>query len=438
MPPTVATSNVRIPWRVVSSCAVGSIFEYYDFFVYGPLAVLVLPRLFFPEASASTNVLLAMGTFVVGFAARPVGGIVFGHWGDRLGRKPMLIATFAITGLSTFALGFLPTYAQIGIAAPILLTALRVVQGFGLGGEWSGAALLAAEHSAGGARGFAGSLIQAGAPIGVITATVAVTAVSAALGDEGLLAWGWRLPFMASLVLVAVGLALRVTVDESPEFLAMRARADVCSLPIAEALRRAPGRILGAVAIHSADVTIGIIVGIFVLGYATNVLHFSPTIVLLAVISGSLANLIVTPLVGRWCDLSGTTVALFTACAMMALWAFPMFFVMHRFGVAGVFCAIVVGQIITSMIFSPLVAYFRELFEPEIRYTASSLGFQIATILGASSPLIAQSLQNASAGATWPISTYMVIVAAIAAISVLAMHRVVMPRRSMQAEPTRS
>ncbi|EQD77423.1 major facilitator superfamily protein, partial [mine drainage metagenome] len=155
-------------------------------------------------------------TFVVGFAARPIGGIVFGHWGDRIGRKPMLVATFSITGLSTFAVGFLPTYAQIGIAAPILLTTLRIVQGFGLGGEWSGAAMLAAEHTEAGNRGFAGSLVQAGAPIGVIAAMLAIAMVSGWLGNRGLIEWGWRLPFFASCVLIVVGLFLRMRVEETP------------------------------------------------------------------------------------------------------------------------------------------------------------------------------------------------------------------------------
>lgn len=423
-------SGIRVPWRVVASCAVGSIFEYYDFFIYGPLAVLVFPQVFFPASLGPGKTLLAISTFVVGFAARPVGGIVFGHWGDRIGRKPMLVATFTITGLSTFAVGFLPTYAQIGIAAPVLLTALRIVQGFGLGGEWSGAAMLAAEHSEEGNRGFAGSLVQAGAPIGVITATLAVALVSGWLGTHGLIAWGWRLPFFASFALVVVGLFLRMRVEESPEFTAVQERKATPAIPVVAALRRAPGRILCAIAVHTADVTIAMVLGVFVLGYATHVLHFSPTIVLIALISGSIANLIVAPIAGRWTDIAGASVVLLTGCALMALWSFPIFALIHRFGIAGVFCAIIGGQIIISIIFSPLAAYFRELFAAEIRYTASSIGFQVATILGASSPLIAQALQNGAHGATWPISLYFVAIAFTAAACVLAM------RSKLRVSPT--
>lgn len=414
------TASIRVPWRVIVSCAIGSVFEYYDFFIYGPLAVLVFPHVFFPASLGSVKTLLAMGTFVVGFAARPIGGIVFGHWGDRIGRKPMLVATFSITGLSTFAVGFLPTYAQIGIAAPILLTTLRIVQGFGLGGEWSGAAMLAAEHTAAGNRGFAGSLVQAGAPIGVIAAMLAVAMVSGWLGNRGLIEWGWRLPFFASFVLIVVGLFLRMRVEESPEFTAAQKRKTIPAFPLVAALKRAPGRILCAIAIHTADVTIAMVLGVFVLGYATRVLHFSPTIFLIALISGSVANLIVAPLAGRWTDLAGASTVLLTGCALMALWSFPIFSLIHHFGIVGVFCAIIGGQIIISIIFSPLAAYFRELFAPEIRYTASSIGFQAATILGAASPLIAQLLQNAAHGATWPISLYFVAIALVAGACVLA------------------
>ena len=427
----IETKSIRVPWRVVASCSIGSIFEYYDFFIYGPLAVLVFPHVFFPASLGSAKALLAMGTFVVGFAARPIGGIIFGHWGDRIGRKPMLVATFSITGLSTFAVGFLPTYAQIGIAAPILLTVLRVVQGFGLGGEWSGAAMLAAEHSDAGNRGFAGSLVQAGAPIGVITAMLAVAMVSGWLGTRGLVQWGWRLPFFASILLVVVGLFLRMRVDESPEFAAVQSRNAIPAFPFVTALKRAPWRILCAIAIHTADVTIAMVLGVFVLGYATNVLHFSPTIFLIALISGSVANLIVAPVAGRWTDVAGASTVLLTGCVLMILWAFPIFSLIHHFGIVGVFCAIIGGQIIISIIFSPLAAYFRELFDPEIRYTASSIGFQAATILGAASPVIAQLLQNAADGATWPISLYFVAIAIVAGACVLAV------RPGLQAPATR-
>ncbi len=411
--------NIRVPWRVVASCAIGSVFEYYDFFIYGPLAVLVFPHIFFPASLGPVKTLLAMGTFVVGFAARPIGGIVFGHWGDRIGRKPMLVATFSITGVSTFAVSFLPTYAQIGIAAPILLTALRIMQGFGLGGEWSGAAMLAAEHSSAGNRGFAGSLVQAGAPVGVITAMLAIAMVSGWLGTHGLIQWGWRLPFFASFVLIVIGLFLRMRVEESPEFAAVQSRKAMPAFPLVAALQRAPWRILCAIAIHTADVTIAMVLGVFVLGYATSVLHFSPTTFLIALISGSVANLVVAPIAGRWTDVAGASTVLLTGCALMALWAFPIFILIHNFGIPGVFCAIIGGQIIISIIFSPLAAYFRELFAPEIRYTASSIGFQVATILGAASPLLAQLLQNAAHGATWPISLYFVALALVAGVCVL-------------------
>lgn len=428
-----AVSNTRIPWRVVASCAIGSIFEYYDFFVYGPLAVLVFPDLFFPGSSSAVKVILSMSTFVVGFVARPVGGVVFGHWGDRLGRKPMLMATFFITGFATFAVGWLPTYAQAGIVAPALLTALRFLQGFGIGGEWSGASLLATEHSTPRSRGFVGSLIQAGAPVGVISATLSVTLLSAMLGHAGLLAWGWRVPFLASFVLVALGLFLRMKVQESPEFESMKARGSAASFPAREALRRAPLQILAAIGVHTADTTLGFVLGIFVLGYATSVLHFHTTAVLIAVIAGSIANLIVAPLAGRLSDRFGTTSVLLVASFLMVLWAFPMFLAIKVFAVAGVFVAIIVGQVIVSLIFSPMAAFFRELFAPEIRYSGSSIGFQVATIVGALSPMIAEALQKATGGATWPISTYVAAIGLVAFGCVFLVRRALEPLRAAQS-----
>jgi MFS transporter, MHS family, shikimate and dehydroshikimate transport protein len=398
---------------------VGSVLEYYDFFVYGPMAVLVFGTIFFPTGNPGLASLLALSTFAVGFVARPLGGIVIGHMGDKFGRKRMLMLTFFLTGAVTVGIGCLPTFNQVGLWAPILLVLLRFIQGFGLGGEWGGAALLAVEHAPERKRGFFGSLVQAGAPIGVIFSSGVVAVITGTMSKADLLAWGWRIPFLISIVLVVFGLILRVRLTETPDFeKAVAAAPAKTKLPLVVALRQYPKQILAMIGLHVSDTTLGFIQGVFILGFATVTLGISPTVALVANIAASVANFIMTPLSGLIADRIGSRRVLVTAAAVLALWAFPMFWLMETRSVTALFVVMVCNGMIVGTLFSQQAALFAAVLEPKVRYTGMSIGFQVATVIGGGfGPLIAQALQNNAGGATWSISTYLVIVAIIALVS---------------------
>jgi MFS transporter, MHS family, shikimate and dehydroshikimate transport protein len=417
--PTVTTRRPTTPWTAAMASMVGSVLEYYDFFVYGPMAVLVFGTIFFPTGNPGLASLLALSTFAVGFVARPLGGIVIGHMGDKFGRKQMLMLTFFLTGAVTVGIGCLPTFNQVGLWAPILLVLLRFIQGIGLGGEWGGAALLAVEHAPESKRGFFGSLVQAGAPIGVIFSSGVVAVITGTMSKADLLAWGWRIPFLISIVLVVFGLILRVRLTETPDFeKAVAAAPAKTKLPLVVALRQYPKQILAMIGLHVSDTTLGFIQGVFILGFATVTLGISPTVALVANIAASVANFIMTPLSGLIADRIGSRRVLVTAAAVLALWAFPMFWLMETRSVTALFVVMVCNGMIVGTLFSQQAALFAAVLEPKVRYTGMSIGFQVATVIGGGfGPLIAQALQNNAGGATWSISTYLVIVAIIALVS---------------------
>jgi len=414
-----ATKPPTTPWTAAMASMVGSVLEYYDFFVYGPMAALVFGAVFFPTGDPALATLLALSTFAVGFVARPLGGIVIGHMGDKFGRKRMLMLTFFLTGVVTVGIGCLPTFNQVGIWAPILLVLLRFIQGFGLGGEWGGAALLAVEHAPENKRGFFGSLVQAGAPIGVILSSGVVAIITGTMSKADLLAWGWRIPFLISTVLVVFGLILRVRLTETPDFEKAVATAPATTkLPLALVLRKYPKQILAMIGLHVSDTTLGFVQGVFILGFATMTLGISPTVALIANIAASMANLIMTPLAGLISDRIGSRPVLVTATAVLALWAFPMFWLMESKSVTALFVVMVCNGMIVGTIFSQQATLFAAVLEPKVRYTGMSVGFQVATVIGGGfGPLIAQALQNSAGGATWSVSTYLVIVAIIALVS---------------------
>lgn len=417
---TTAPSPTKAPaasWRAVTASTIGSVLEYYDFFVFGTLSALVFGQVFFPTGDAGVATLLSLATFTVGFIARPLGGIILGHFGDRIGRKRVLLFTFMLTGTVTVLIGVLPTYAQIGVVAPILLVVLRVLQGIGIGGEWGGAALLAVEHAPTARRGFFGSLVQAGAPIGVILSSGVVALLTATMGLEALVAWGWRIPFLASALLLVVGVFLRLKVDESPEFVAVQEKKAEAKLPVWEAVRRYPKEIAAAVFIHTSDTTLGLIQGVFVLGYASGALGMDPTVVLLANVFSSLTNLVTTPIAGHLGDRYGQRRLLMVGLGLLVLWAFPMFWLIGTETVVGLFAATGVSGILVGLLFSQQATLFADLFEPRVRYSGMSLGFQLGTVLGGGfGPLIAQALTNAAGGQTWSVSSYLVLVAVVALV----------------------
>ena len=430
-PPSPGSTPMS-PWRAAMAAMVGSVLEYYDFFVYGPLAAIALGAIFFDDSiDPAFATMLSLLTFAAGFLARPIGGIVIGHFGDRLGRKSMLILTFMIMGVATVAMGLLPTYQSIGVAAPILLTLLRMAQGFGIGGEWGGAALLAVESAPPEKKNFFGSLVQAGAPIGIILSSGTIALVTAVMSYESLLAWGWRIPFLASAVLVAFGLWLRTSISETPEFLAAQqkleerqAHQQKKQLPLLQAVLRFPGRILAMIGTHVSDTTLGFVNGVFVIGFATGVLGMEASLVLLTNVASATANFICTPLAGRLADRFGPRRVLVPATIFLGLWAFPAFWLIETRSVVALFLVMVIGGMLVGTLFSPQASLFSRALPAEMRYTGMSVGFQIATVIGGGfGPVFAQWLVATQDGSTTLVSVYIVVVAVIALVSVLHLTR---------------
>lgn len=426
--PAPSSTKPMSPWRAAMAAMVGSVLEYYDFFVYGPLAAIALGAIFFDDSiDPAFATLLSLLTFAAGFLARPIGGIVIGHFGDKLGRKSMLILTFMIMGIATVLMGLLPTYQSIGVAAPVLLTLLRMVQGFGIGGEWGGAALLAVESAPPEKKNFFGSLVQAGAPIGVILSSGTIALVTALLSYEDLLAWGWRIPFLASAVLVIFGMWLRTSISETPEFAAAQEKLEEQQklrqkrqLPILQAITRFPGRILAMIGTHISDTTLGFVNGVFVIGFATSVLQLEASLVLLTNMASAMANFICTPLAGRLADRFGPRRVLVPATAFLALWAFPAFWLIETRSVVALFFVMVVGGMTVGTLFSPQASLFSRTLPTEVRYTGMSVGFQIATVIGGGfGPVLAQWLVATSDGSTTLVSAYIMLVAVVALVSVM-------------------
>jgi metabolite-proton symporter len=388
---------------------VGTAIEWYDFFLYGTAAALVFNKLFFPRFDPLVGTVLAFATFAVGFVARPVGGVVFGHYGDRIGRKAMLSLTLLIMGVATFAIGLLPTYAEIGVGAPILLVTLRLVQGFGLGGEWGGAVLMAVEHAPASRRGFYGSWPQTGAPAGLLLST-GVFALVSRMPEDAFLAWGWRIPFLVSLVLVGVGTFIRVRLAESPAFAKVKAEKSDARMPIVEVLlhhRRSVALSMGA---RLAENAFFYIYTTFVLAYATEQVKVSKQTVLTGVLLAAGLDLIAIPFFGLLSDRFGRRPVYMFGAIFSALFVVPFFLLVGTGRGELIALAIVVGVTVGhAAMYGPQASFFSELFGAKVRYSGASLGYQLASVLaGGLSPMIAAGLLHWAHGAWWAIAVYMV------------------------------
>ena len=393
--------------RVVLASFIGTTIEWYDFFLYGTAAALVFNKLFFPTIAPLAGTMAAFGTYAVGFFARPFGGIVFGHFGDRLGRKSMLITTLMMMGLATFLIGVLPTHAQAGMLAPVLLVVLRFVQGLGVGGEWGGAVLMAVEHGEAGRRGFQGSWVQAGVPAGLLLAT-AVFKIFSALPAEQFLSWGWRVPFLLGILLTGVGLFIRLAVLESPIFAAMKDARPPAPLPILEVLRHYPRQVLLAMGARFAENAYFYIFTVFVLSYATERLGLPRADILNGVLFGSAIHFAAIPFFGALSDRLGRRPVYLGGALFLALFAFP-FFRLVEMGTAALWLAIAAGLIGHAAMYGPQAAFFSELFGTHVRYSGASLGYQLASpFAGGLAPLIATGLLRWSGGQPWPIAVYLI------------------------------
>src|SRR5438105_641623 len=372
---------------------VGTTIEWYDFFLYGTAAALVFNRLYFPTFDARVGTLAAFATYSVGFVARPLGGVIIGHFGDCIGRKAMLVLTMMIMGLATFCIGLLPTYESWGLWAAVALVVLRFAQGFGVGGEWGGAVLMAVEHAPDNARGFYGSWPQMGVPAGLILATAAFAVVSR-LPEPQFLAWGWRLPFLSSIVLVATGLLVRFRVSESPVFESLKHARREFSVPVAEAVRRYPKEILLTMGMRMAENSGFYIFTVFVLAYATQVAGLSRQDTLDGVLLASAGALIALPVCGAISDRIGRRPVYLFGAITIGVFGFPFFWLIEMHSVRLLWVALIVPMVFgEAPMYGPQAAFLAEMFGAGVRYSGASLGAQLASVFaGGLSPFIAAAL----------------------------------------------
>jgi MFS family permease len=405
--------------RAMVASTIGTIIEAYDFLLYGQVAGLVFAKLFFPGSDPLTGTLQAFGIYAVGFVARPVGAAIFGNWGDRIGRKAMLIATLLLTGLSTFAVGLVPGYAAIGIWAAVILTALRFIQGLGIGGEWGGATLVAMEWARTNAhRGFITSWPQWGGPAGLFVANLAVLAFSRMSGNQ-FLVWGWRIPFLLSIVMVGVGIYIRLGLLETPVFARLVAANKIERAPMIEALKRQPRQIVLTALARMAEQGPFYIFAAFVFTYGIKVSGASRDQLLSALLVASALSVVTIPLSGFISDRIGRKRMYLIGAVATGLFAF-VYFAMMNTGITGlVFLAIVLSFVPHDMMYGPQAALIAECFTARLRYSGSSLGFHLASIIaGGPAPLIATAL-FAATGSGYVIAFY-ILFCAIVSISATA------------------
>jgi len=421
---TVATPTVSSPAtlrKVVAASMIGTTIEWYDFFLYGTAAALVFNKLFFPASEPLVGTMLAFATYALGFAARPLGGVVFGHFGDRIGRKKLLMLSLMLMGGATILIGCLPTHGQVGVLAPIMLIALRLVQGFAVGGEWGGAVLIVAEHGDAARRGFWTSWPQAGVAAGSLLASGMLATMAALQSEADFLAWGWRLPFLLSAVLIGVGWWIRATVDESPAF--REVAKEVANLPKApalEAIRRRPLRLVIGGGLKFAENISYYIVTVFSITYVTQAVGLSRQTALNAILIASALHVVMIPMFGLLSDRIGRRpVYAFGAFGMM-FWAFAFFRLLDTADPTMITLASVGALVFHGAMYGPQAAFLAEMFPTRIRYSGVSLSYQVTSIFaGSLAPLIAAALLAATGSGT-PVAIYVAGAALLTGIAAIA------------------
>ena len=415
--------------KVALTALAGTSIEWYDFFLYGAAAALIFPTAFFGEATPSTALILSLLTFAAGFIARPIGGIIFGHYGDRVGRKKTLVMALILMGVSSTLIGLLPTYAVIGITAPILLTSLRFAQGLAIGGQWGGAMLLVTESAPSNQRGYYGAFAQAGAPIGVILANLAFITASSLVSEESFYSWGWRIPFLASAVLIGISMYIQLNLEDTKAFKELQAlRKDqsadnegvVRRSPILEAIQKYPKRIaLAAGAFLSIQVTFYILIA-FLLAYGVASADIARDDMLAAVLIASAIMVPVQFMFSSYSDRHGRKGIFMVGAILTGIWAFAIFPLVDTGNFWLIVLAITGGLIFVSMMYGPQAAFFTELFSTEVRYSGATLGYQFGAILGgAFAPTIAALLWK-DFGIFW-VSVYIAIASLLTLLSVMAL-----------------
>ncbi|MCG8923172.1 MFS transporter [Lentzea sp. CC55] len=431
---SVAPAEKKTLRRLMAAGLVGSSLEWYDFFIYATAAALVFPKLFFPEATPLVALLLSFSTFWAGFIARPVGGLVFGHVGDRMGRKPALVICLAMMAAATFLIGLLPTTASIGVGAPLLLVLLRFLQGIAVGGQWGGVVLLLTESAGPRRRGFAGTFGQAGVPIGVLLGNVAFISATTALSPEAFASWGWRVPFLASALLFPVVLFIQLKVEDSPVFKELQQRRAeapaVVHAPLKEALRTHRKPILLGAGLMFASNAIFYVSIAGVLSYATTSLGLSRESVLVVSLLSSLVSIPVILYAGHLSDRLGRRPLIIAGTVGLIVWAFPYFLLVDTASLLLLFVANTIGGIASSLVYGPIAAYLGELFEAHVRYSGASLAYQLASILvSGGTPFVMTALLGAT-GTSMSVSAFLLVMGLCTLVSVLKLPETHQPERA--------
>ncbi|OYD23682.1 MFS transporter [Oceanimonas baumannii] len=418
--------------RVLIASLVGSSIEWFDYFLYGTMAALVFNQIFFVSDDPTLGLIIAYASFALSFFIRPFGGIIFSHIGDRIGRKKTLVITLSLMGASTFAMGLLPTYQAIGVAAPILLITLRLIQGLGIGGEWGGALLLATEYAPPEKRGFFGSIPQMGVTIGMVMGTLALWIMNL-LPEDSFMTWGWRVPFILSALLVVFGLWIRKGIDETPEFQAVKNSGEIPKIPLVETLRYHWREVLITIGAKVVETAPFYIFSTFIVSYATTNLNFSRSATLGAVMIATVVTTILIPIMGALSDRIGRKKMYVAGTLAMMAYAFPYFWLLHQGSVTLLVIATVIGLgIIWAPITAVLGTMFSEIFDAKVRYTGVSLGYQIgAAIAGGTAPLVATALLATFDNSYVPVSIYIIFTALISLLSICSI-KAQAPQRAPQ------
>jgi len=434
----VKTPNENDIRRVVLASVVGATIEWYDFFLYGVVAGIVFNKLYFPTGDPFVSTMLAYATFAVGFVARPLGGVIFGHFGDKIGRKSMLVLTLIIMGVATVLIGLLPTYQQIGVAAPLLLLILRVLQGIGLGGEWGGAVLMAYEYGPKEKRGFYASLPQVGLAIGLCLASGLVGFMSLNLTEADFLAWGWRVGFIASFVLVVIGLYIRLRILETPEFTQIKERGEESAVPFYDMMSKYTGNVLLGMGARYIDGVFFNIFAVFSIGYLSNTVKFPRTQALWAVSIAAFTMIFFIPLFGALSDRLGRAKTYAIGSALLAFAAYPGFLAFSTGDQTTIFATmIVVFGIIYAICYGPEAALFADLFDARVRYTGVSFVYQFSGIFASGiTPNIATYLVQQNGGQPWYVCGYVVFAGLISMISAIAIARRRLPSAEVRRVPS--
>lgn len=417
--PEIVEIDARMRRRVAASVLIGTTVEWYDFILYGSAAALVFGPLYFPNESTTVQTLLSFSTFAVGFGARPLGGVILGHLGDRLGRKRVLFLSLMMMGVATLVIGILPTYASIGIAAPLTLVLLRLIQGFGVGGEWGGAALTAVEFASPEKRGLFGALPQMGVPLGLFSAT-GVFFIFRQLPEDDFMTWGWRVPFLLSVVLVGIGLFIRGRLSDTPAFKNVQVRDEVEAVPIVAAFKRYPRQILLATGSMISTGCYFYVVNTYALTYAKETGNQTSGAMLIAVLVSALAAAVALPVFGAHGQRWGRRRTILWGLAGMTGWIFVTFLAIDSGSLVVLIGAYVIGAVLFAVSYGPQSTFITELFDARVRFTASSVSFQMGVLLGgAIAPIVSASL-FASTGTSMSIALYVAAMAVLSFVCVAA------------------